>query len=206
MSHKTIGKFVVPESVDSKALLKAVDPDSSDTGNLIYISGGVATGKTLLLKELIGLIGDNSPESEILFEDTRVVLDDFIAALKNEEMPNFISGFHQYNVIALDNLEILSETKKPTTFEIFIHIIKRSLQNGCLIISSSTNTDFLKGIYCPALISLDVNLDSLTESDVKAIEKQIQTNIGYFTDQEIKYKDFRELEGVLKTMKLEINH
>lgn len=175
--------------------------------NPLMIYGGVGLGKTHLVHAIGNEIKRNLPNAFILYVSSEKFTNQFIEALKTNNIQKFSNFYLQVDVLILDDVQFLSGKEK--TQEIFFHVFNHLHQSGKQIIMTSDNPPSdLKGLEERLLsrfkwgLTADVQppdfetrmaiIERKAQSEGINIPKEVVEYIAYNVDTNI-----RELEGVL---------
>lgn len=174
--------------------------------NPLMIYGGVGLGKTHLV-QAIGNEINNSFNKFILYVASEKFTNQFIEALKNNSIQEFINFYLNVDVLIIDDIQFLRDKEK--TQEIFFHIFNHLHQNGKqIVMTSDCAPRDLKGLQ-ERLVSrfkwgLTADLQQPDfETRMAIIQKKIQADGINIPAQVIEYLAYsvdtnvRELEGVI---------
>ena len=178
--------------------------------NPLMVYGGVGLGKTHLVQAIGNQIKSDFPEKFILYVASEKFTNQFIDALKNNNVQQFTNYYLNVDILILDDVQFLKDKEK--TQEIFFHIFNHLHQNGKQIIMTSDRpprdlkglqerlvsrfkwgltTDLLQPDFETrmAIIRKKFNMDGLEvpEAVIEYLAYTIDTNI-------------RELEGVIVSL------
>ncbi|MEQ9232026.1 MAG: chromosomal replication initiator protein DnaA, partial [Cyclobacteriaceae bacterium] len=103
--------------------------------NPLMIYGGVGLGKTHLIQAIGNEIKSQHSDKKIIYVASEKFTNQFIEALKNNNIQDFISYYRDVDVLILDDVQFLKEKEK--TQEIFFHIFNHLHQSGKQIIMTS---------------------------------------------------------------------
>lgn len=172
---------------------------------LIYSSTGL--GKTHL-SHAIGIQTKNlHPEKTVLYVQTEQFINQFIDAVKNNSMNDFVHFYQMIDMLIMDDIHALSNKLK--TQDVFFHIFNHLHQKGNqLIITSDKPPVEFQGIE-PRLLSrfkwglaADLQQPDL-ETRIAIIEKKLYNNGSTMPQEVIEHLAYsistnvRELEGAL---------
>ncbi|MEL6559518.1 MAG: chromosomal replication initiator protein DnaA [Bacteroidota bacterium] len=174
--------------------------------NPLMIYGGVGLGKTHLV-QAIGNEIKNSFNKFILYVASEKFTNQFIEALKNNSIQEFINFYLNVDVLIIDDIQFLRDKEK--TQEIFFHIFNHLHQNGKqIVMTSDCAPRDLKGLQ-ERLVSrfkwgLTADLQQPDfETRMAIIQKKIQADGINIPPQVVEYLAYsvdtnvRELEGVV---------
>ncbi len=175
--------------------------------NPLMIYGGVGLGKTHLVQAIGNEIKQNHPEKYVFYVASEKFTTQFIDALKNNSIQEFIAYYRNVDVLILDDVQFLKEKEK--TQEIFFHIFNHLHQSGKqIIMTSDCAPRDLKGLQ-ERLVSrfkwgLTTDLQTPDfETRMAIILKKLQADGIRIPDQVVEYlaysvdTNIRELEGVI---------
>jgi len=175
--------------------------------NPLVLYGGVGLGKTHLGQAIGNEIKRNFPKKTVLYVSSEKFANQFIDALKNNTINDFIHFYQLIDVLILDDIEFLSN--KDRTQDIFFHIFNHLHQNNKqLILTSDRPPKDLEGMEERLLsrfkwgLAADVQLPDY-ETRVAILEKkmyaagiELPQEVVEFVAINIK-TNVRELEGAL---------
>ncbi|MEQ9297782.1 MAG: chromosomal replication initiator protein DnaA [Cyclobacteriaceae bacterium] len=175
--------------------------------NPLMIYGGVGLGKTHLVQAIGNEIRHKSKEKFILYVASEKFTNQFIEALKNNNVQDFTNFYLNVDVLIIDDVQFLRDKEK--TQEIFFHIFNHLHQNGKqIIMTSDCPPRDLRGLQ-ERLVSrfkwgLTADLQSPDfETRMAIIKKKLQSDGVTIPDDVLEYLAYsidtnvRELEGVL---------
>jgi len=176
--------------------------------NPLMVYGGVGLGKTHLVQaignEIKSLYND---QKFVLYVSSEKFTNQFIDALKNNNVQEFSNFYLQIDVLILDDVQFLAGKEK--TQEIFFHVFNHLHQSGKqIIMTSDCSPRDLKGMQERLLSRFKWGLTAdLQQPDyetrVAIIEKKIQDDGISIPGDVVEYlaysidTNIRELEGVL---------
>lgn len=102
--------------------------------NPLMLYGGVGLGKTHLVQAIGNYVQENG-QKKILYVSSDRFTNQFIEALKNNDLQSFTDYYMQADVLAIDDVQFLSGKEK--TQEIFFNIFNHLHQSGKQIIMTS---------------------------------------------------------------------
>jgi chromosomal replication initiator protein len=187
---------------------KAVAGNPGGTSfNPIFIYGGTGLGKTHLVQAIGNYIVKNSPSKKVLNSNAERFTIEFVEAIQNNKVNEFISFYRSIDVLILDDIHVFAGKEK--TQDNFFHTFNALHQAGKqIILTSDVPPKELKGVD-DRLISrfqwgLNVDIQKPDLEMRMAILKQKSQNEGIHLDNElIEYfaanfkNSVRELEGAL---------
>ncbi|MDW3195702.1 MAG: chromosomal replication initiator protein DnaA [Cytophagales bacterium] len=175
--------------------------------NPLMIYGGVGLGKTHLVQAIGNEIKRNHPDKYVFYVASEKFTTQFIDALKNNSIQEFIAYYRNVDVLILDDVQFLKEKEK--TQEIFFHIFNHLHQSGKqIIMTSDCAPRDLQGLQ-ERLVSrfkwgLTTDLQTPDfETRMAIILKKLQADGIRIPDQVVEYlaysvdTNIRELEGVI---------
>ncbi len=178
--------------------------------NPLMIYGGVGLGKTHLIQAIGNEIKSQHSDKKIIYVASEKFTNQFIEALKNNNIQDFISYYRDVDVLILDDVQFLKEKEK--TQEIFFHIFNHLHQSGKqIIMTSDCAPKDLQGLQ-ERLVSrfkwgLTADLTSPDfETRMAIIKKKLQHDGVVIPDEVLEYiaytvdTNIRELEGVMVSM------
>ncbi|HEY8400847.1 MAG TPA: chromosomal replication initiator protein DnaA [Cytophagaceae bacterium] len=175
--------------------------------NPLMIYGGVGLGKTHLVQAIGNHIKQNNQEKFVLYVSSEKFTNQFIEALKNNNVQEFANFYLQVDVLILDDVQFLSGKEK--TQEIFFHIFNHLHQSGKqIIMTSDCPPKDLKGLQERLLSRFKWGLTAdLQQPDFETrmaiIHKKMHADQVQIADNVVEYlaysidTNIRELEGVL---------
>lgn len=102
--------------------------------NPLMLYGGVGLGKTHLIQAIGNYVQENG-QKKILYVSSDRFTNQFIEALKNNDLQSFTDYYMQADILAIDDVQFLSGKEK--TQEIFFNIFNHLHQSGRQIIMTS---------------------------------------------------------------------
>lgn len=175
--------------------------------NPLMIYGGVGLGKTHLIQAIGNEIKSNHPDKYVFYVASEKFTNQFIDALRNNSIQEFIAYYRNVDVLMLDDVQFLRDKEK--TQEIFFHIFNHLHQNGKqIIMTSDCPPKDLRGLQ-ERLVSrfkwgLTADLQQPDfETRVAIIQRKMQADGIDIPAQVIEYlaysvdTNIRELEGVI---------
>jgi chromosomal replication initiator protein len=171
------------------------------------IYGGVGLGKTHLVHAIGNQIKRNNSEKFVLYVSSEKFSNQYIEALKNNNIQEFYNFYLQVDVLIIDDVQFLSGKEK--TQEIFFQIFNHLHQSGKqIIMTSDCAPKELKGLQERLLsrfkwgLTADVQHPDF-ETRIAIIQKKLDQEGVKISDSVIEYlaysidTNIRELEGVL---------
>jgi chromosomal replication initiator protein len=176
--------------------------------NPLMIYGGVGLGKTHLVQAIGNYIKNSSHnEKFVLYVSSEKFTSQFINAIRNNSLQDFMSFYMQVDVLIIDDVQFLSGKEK--TQETFFHIFNHLHQSGKQIVMTSDRPPRdLKGMEDRLLsrfkwgLTADLQSPDL-ETRIAIIQKKLQQEGVTIDFEVIEYlahsidSNVRELEGVM---------
>ncbi|MEQ9302350.1 MAG: chromosomal replication initiator protein DnaA [Marinoscillum sp.] len=175
--------------------------------NPLMFYGGVGLGKTHLVQAIGNDILTNDTSKSVIYVASEKFTNQFIDALKNNNLQDFINYYKEVDVLILDDVQFLREKEK--TQEIFFHIFNHLHQGGKqIIMTSDCAPKDLKGLQ-ERLVSrfkwgLTADLQAPDfETRMAIIQTKMQADGISIPDEVVEYiaytvdTNIRELEGVV---------
>ncbi|MFN3403682.1 MAG: chromosomal replication initiator protein DnaA [Cytophagaceae bacterium] len=175
--------------------------------NPLMVYGGVGLGKTHLVHAIGNRIKQLASDKFVLYVSSEKFTNQFIDALKNNNVQEFANFYLQVDVLILDDVQFLSG--KERTQEIFFHIFNHLHQSGKqIIMTSDCPPKDLKGLQERLLsrfkwgLTADLQQPDF-ETRIAIIRKKMQSEGVEISDSVVEYLAYsidtnvRELEGVL---------
>lgn len=175
--------------------------------NPLMFYGGVGLGKTHLVQAIGNEIISDDDSKTIIYVASEKFTNQFIDALKNNNIQDFINYYKEVDVLILDDVQFLKDKEK--TQEIFFHIFNHLHQGGKqIIMTSDCAPKDLKGLQ-ERLVSrfkwgLTADLQAPDfETRMAIIQKKMQADGIDIPDDVLEYvaytvdTNIRELEGVI---------
>lgn len=175
--------------------------------NPLMIYGGVGLGKTHLVQAIGNQIKRNAAEKFVLYVSCEKFSNQYIEALKNNNIQEFYNFYLQVDVLIIDDVQFLAGKEK--TQEIFFQIFNHLHQSGRqIVMTSDCAPKDLKGLQERLLsrfkwgLTADVQHPDF-ETRIAIIQKKLDAEGVKISDSVIEYlaysidTNIRELEGVL---------
>ncbi|MDH5609561.1 MAG: chromosomal replication initiator protein DnaA, partial [Cyclobacteriaceae bacterium] len=175
--------------------------------NPLMIYGGVGLGKTHLIQAIGNDIKRQYPDKFVFYVAAERFTNQFIDALKNNSIQEFIAYYRNVDILMLDDVQFLKEKEK--TQEIFFHIFNHLHQNGKqIIMTSDCPPKDLQGLQERLVsrfkwgLTADIQQPDF-ETRIAIIKRKLQSDGIEIPDQVIEYlaysvdTNIRELEGVI---------
>ncbi|MEM8833286.1 MAG: chromosomal replication initiator protein DnaA [Pseudomonadota bacterium] len=204
----TFDSFVVgkPNALAHAAARRVVE-SASVPFNPLFIYGGVGLGKTHLMHSIAWMIGDQSPEKQVMYLSAEKFMYQFVKALRNNETMAFKEFFRSVDVLMIDDIQFIAG--KESTQEEFFHTFNALVdQNKQIIISADKAPSDLTGIEerlrsrlaWGLVADIQPSTYDLRLGIVQAKRDQLQANIPDSVLEFLALKvtsNIRELEGAL---------
>lgn len=178
--------------------------------NPLMIYGGVGLGKTHLVQAIGNEIKHGPIDKFILYVTSENFTNQFIEALKGNNVQSFSNFYLQVDVLIIDDVQFLSGKEK--TQEIFFHIFNHLHQSGKqIIMTSDCPPRELKGLQERLLsrfkwgLTADLQAPDL-ETRMAIIQRKMEADGIYIPTDVVEYlansvdTNMRELEGVLVSL------
>ncbi len=175
--------------------------------NPLMFYGGVGLGKTHLVQAIGNEIKSEHPDKTIIYVASEKFTNQFIDALKNNNIQDFINYYREIDVLILDDVQFLRDKEK--TQEIFFHIFNHLHQGGKqIIMTSDCAPKDLKGLQERLVsrfkwgLTADIQQPDF-ETRMAIIHKKMQADGIEIPEQVVEYiaytvdTNIRELEGVI---------
>ncbi len=174
--------------------------------NPLMFYGGVGLGKTHLVQAIGNEVIAGDSTKRIIYVASEKFTNQFIDALRNNNLQDFINYYKEVDVLILDDVQFLKDKEK--TQEIFFHIFNHLHQGGKqIIMTSDCAPKDLKGLQ-ERLVSrfkwgLTADLQAPDfETRMAIIQTKMQADGIIIPDEVVEYiaytvdTNIRELEGV----------
>jgi len=205
----TFEKFITGESNQlafSAARAVAENPGRTRY-NPIFIYGDTGLGKTHLLHAVGNHIIETTPETKVLYTNSEKFTMEYISAIQNNKISEFVDQYRQVDVLIIDDIQFLEGKEK--TQDNFFHTFNALHQAGKQIILTSDRTPKeLKGVDERLIsrfqwgLTVDIQKPDL-ETRMAIIQKKSAAEGIEFPKEVIEYiaknvtASIRELEGCL---------
>ncbi len=110
-------------------------PPGATAFNPLVLYGGVGLGKTHLAQAIGNEFRQNFPNKTVLYVPSDKFTNQFIDALKNNSVNDFIHFYQLVDVLIVDDIQFLAN--KDKTQDIFFHIFNHLHQNGKQLVLTS---------------------------------------------------------------------
>lgn len=178
--------------------------------NPLLIYGGVGLGKTHLAHAIGIGIKNQHPNKTVLYVGSEKFAHQFIDALRNNSINDFIHFYQMMDVLIIDDVQFFS--KKEKTQDVFFHIFNHLHQNGKQIILTSDKPPVeMNGMEQRLLsrfkwgLSADLQAPDL-ETRIAILEKKMHGNGIELPNEVVEYlaysinTNIREMEGALTSL------
>ncbi len=181
---------------------------STTSFNPLMIYGGVGLGKTHLVQAIGNFIVSNSDNfRNVLYVSSEKFTSQFINAIRENSLQNFMAFYMQVDVLILDDVQFLSGKEK--TQETFFHIFNHLHQSGKQIVMTSDRPPReLSGMEDRLLsrfkwgLTADIQAPDL-ETRIAIIHNKVEEEQATMESEVVEYlahcvdSNIRELEGVV---------
>lgn len=187
----------------------ANDPNCK-TFNPLFVFGTTGVGKTHLIQAIGVKIKENNPRTRVLYISADVFEKQYITAVRNNKVPDFINFYQSIDVLIIDDIQYLAG--KIATLNTFYHIFNHLHQSQKqLIISSDCRPADMDGMI-PRLLSrfkwgMTVELEKPDYELRRSVLEQKALQDGLtIPDDVIEYiatnvtESIRELEGIVTAL------
>ncbi len=178
--------------------------------NPLFVYGDTGLGKTHLVHAIGNEVLERFGEKTVLYITTDSFTNQFIQALKNNAINDFVTFYHMADVLIVDDIHFLSNKQK--TQDIFFQIFNQLHQSGKqIILTSDRSPKDLDGIEERLIsrfkwgLTADLQAPDL-ETRIAIMEAkmgregiEIPSNVVEYICYNIQ-KNIRELEGVLVSL------
>lgn len=207
-SKFTFDTFVVGSCNQfAHAAARAVSKAPSRSYNPLFIHGGVGMGKTHLMHAVGRALLDNYTGMKIVYTSSERFMNEMIASIRQDRMPQFKSHYRSADVLLVDDIQILGG--KERTQDEFFHTFNELYENQKQIIISSDSSPkeipnlverlrsrfewgLMVDIQPPDLETKMAILDKKAEDEGIHLPDDVRTFIATKTKSNV-----RELEGAL---------
>ena len=178
--------------------------------NPLLIYGGVGLGKTHLAHAIGIDIKNAFPNKTVLYVMTERFTQQFIEAVKNNNVNDFVHFYQMIDVLIIDDVQFLAGKEK--TQDVFFHIFNHLHQSGKQIVLTSDKPPVeMQGMEQRLLsrfkwgLSADLQMPSL-ETRIAILEKKMYTNGIELPKEVVEYLAYsittnvRDLEGALVSL------
>jgi chromosomal replication initiator protein len=138
----TFDSFVVGSCNQfAHAAAKAVATNPSNRYNPLFLYGGVGMGKTHLMHAIGRSLMTSFSSMKVVYTSSERFMNEMIAAIRNEKMPNFHHRYREADVLLIDDIQLLGS--KERTQEEFFHTFNQlhDAQKQIVISSDSPPKD-----------------------------------------------------------------
>lgn len=185
----------------------ATKPPGATAFNPLVLYGGVGLGKTHLAQAIGNEFRQNFPNKTVLYVPSDKFTNQFIDALKNNSVNDFIHFYQLVDVLIVDDIQFLAN--KDKTQDIFFHIFNHLHQNGKqLVLTSDRPPRDLEGMEERLLsrfkwgLSADLQTPDF-ETRIAILEKKMYADGIELPREVVEFvayniqSNIRELEGAL---------
>lgn len=182
-------------------------PPGGTAFNPLVLYGGVGLGKTHLAQAIGNEFRQNFPNKTVLYVPSDKFTNQFIEALKNNSVNDFIHFYQLVDVLIVDDIQFLAN--KDKTQDIFFHIFNHLHQNGKqLVLTSDRAPRDLEGMEERLLsrfkwgLSADLSTPDF-ETRIAILEKKMYADGIELPREVVEFvayniqTNIRELEGAL---------
>jgi chromosomal replication initiator protein len=182
-------------------------PPGATAFNPLVLYGGVGLGKTHLAQAIGNEFRQNFPNKTVLYVPSDKFTNQFIDALKNNSVNDFIHFYQLVDVLIVDDIQFLAN--KDKTQDIFFHIFNHLHQNGKqLVLTSDRPPRDLEGMEERLLsrfkwgLSADLQTPDF-ETRIAILEKKMYADGIELPREVVEFvayniqSNIRELEGAL---------
>ncbi|MBP6869795.1 chromosomal replication initiator protein DnaA [Candidatus Babeliales bacterium] len=135
-SSYTFDSFVVgPNNSFAYAAARAVVDKLGKLYNPLLLYGGSGLGKTHLLHSIGNDVLAQNPDAVVLYQTTDRFINEFINAIRFNQMPAFNAKYKQIDVLLIDDIQFMAN--KDQTQEAFFHIFNSLYDANKQIVFSS---------------------------------------------------------------------
>ncbi len=132
----TFDSFVVgPNNSFAYAACRAVVDKLGKLYNPLLLYGGSGLGKTHLLHSIGNDVLASNPDAIVLYQTTDRFINEFINAIRFNQMPAFNAKYKQVDVLLIDDIQFMAN--KEQTQEVFFHIFNGLYDTNKQIVFSS---------------------------------------------------------------------
>lgn len=185
----------------------ATKPPGSTAFNPLVLYGGVGLGKTHLAQAIGNQFKQHFPNKTVLYVSSEKFTNQFIDALKNNAVNDFIHFYHLIDVLIMDDIQFFAN--KDKTQDIFFHIFNHLHQSGKqLVLTSDRSPRDLEGMEERLLsrfkwgLSADLQVPDF-ETRIAILEKKMYADGIELPREVVEFvayninTNIRELEGAL---------
>jgi chromosomal replication initiator protein len=188
----------------------AVVKNPGQVYNPFFVYGGVGLGKTHLLQAIGNEIIKNFPKKKVRYIPCEKFVSDIILSIKNHQIENLKSSYHNFDVLLIDDIQFLAGKEK--TQEEFFYIFNTLYEKNKQIVISSDRppkaipalTERLRSRFEGGMIA-DISLPDF-ETRLAILRAKSEEREVSFPDEILNYiatnikKNIRELEGALNIL------
>jgi len=178
--------------------------------NPLVVYGGVGLGKTHLAQAIGNFVKNLNPNKTVLYVSSEKFTNQFIDALKNNSVNDFVHFYQMIDVLIIDDIQFFANKQK--TQDIFFHIFNHLHQTGKqLVLTSDRAPKDLENMEERLLsrfkwgLSADLQVPdfetriAILENKMHADGIELPKEVVEFIAYNIK-SNIRELEGVLTSI------
>jgi chromosomal replication initiator protein len=188
----------------------AVVKNPGQVYNPFFVYGGVGLGKTHLLQAIGNEIVKEFPKKKVRYIPCEKFVSDVILSIKNHQIENLKSSYHNFDVLLIDDIQFLAGKEK--TQEEFFYIFNTLYEKNKQIVISSDRppkaipalTERLRSRFEGGMIA-DISLPDF-ETRLAILRAKSEEREVSFPDEILNYiatnikKNIRELEGALNIL------
>ncbi|RMF54895.1 MAG: chromosomal replication initiator protein DnaA, partial [Calditrichaeota bacterium] len=141
----------VENELAKKAAMAVVETPDLGNFNPLVIYGGMGTGKTHLLHAIGNRVKEKDGAKNIILFNSDLFLNQYVFALQNNQLNNFISRLLSADWLLIDDIHLLSGKLK--TQEGFLYIASLLLQRGKQIVVTTNISPGVMENFNPRLIA-----------------------------------------------------
>lgn len=185
----------------------ATKPPGTTAFNPLVVYGGVGLGKTHLAQAIGNQFKQHFPNKTVLYVSSEKFTNQFIDALKNNAVNDFIHFYQLIDVLIVDDIQFFAN--KDKTQDIFFHVFNHLHQGGKqLVLTSDRSPRDLEGMEERLLsrfkwgLSADLQLPDF-ETRIAILEKKMYADGIELPREVVEFvayninTNIRELEGAL---------
>lgn len=200
--------FIIgPHNTFACAAAQAVTDQLGTLYNPLFIYGSSGLGKTHLLHAIGNKIQGRSREPVVLYQPAKTFVDEFILAIRHNEVPKFQKKYQKISVLLIDDIQFMAN--KEQTQEAFFHIFNALYDaRKQIVFTSDAYPHALEGVaerlrsrLASGLIA-DIHVPPL-ETKMAIIKKKAEGHKVVIADEVVHFlalhagNSVRELQGAL---------